>query len=219
VKDFAVRLERDFAERLGEEGRHIMQVISEGCRNMDEMVVGLLSFSRATSQRLNLVDLDMTAIVRTSIAEARAVHSNPEAQVEISPQPLPSAAADPVVIRHVWSNLIGNAFKYSARRADPQIRISGRTEGDETIFTVADNGTGFDMQYADKLFGVFKRLHSSRDFPGTGVGLAIAHRIITRHGGRISAQAAPGKGARFEFTLPSTVRSADLRAAAGPSNS
>ncbi len=219
VKDFAVRLERDFAERLGEEGQHIVQVISDGCRSMDEMVVGLLSFSRATSQRLNLTELDMTPIVRTSIAEARAVYSNPEARVEISPQPLPAAAADPAVIRHVWSNLIGNAFKYSAKRAQPQIKIGGRTEGDETIFTVEDNGAGFDMQYADKLFGVFKRLHSSRDFQGTGVGLAIAQRIITRHGGRISVQAAPDQGATFEFALPATVRSADLRAAAGPSNS
>ncbi len=219
VKDFAERLERDFAERLGDEGRHIMQVIGDGCRSMDEMVVGLLSFSRATSQRLNLVALDMTPIVRTSIAEARAVYSTPEALVEISPQPLPPAAADPAVIRHVWSNLIGNAFKYSAKREEPKIRISGRTEGDETIFTVEDNGAGFDMQYADKLFGVFKRLHSSREFQGTGVGLAIAHRIVTRHGGRISVRAAPDKGASFEFALPATVRSDDLRAASNPSNS
>jgi signal transduction histidine kinase len=218
VKDFAVRLERDFGEKLGEEGRHIMQVIGDGCRSMDEMVVGLLSFSRATSQRLNLVELDMTTLVRTAIAEARAVYSTPEALVEITPQPLPRAAADPAVIRHVWSNLIGNAFKYSARRDEPKITISGRTEGDETIFTVADNGAGFDMQYADKLFGVFKRLHSSREFQGTGVGLAIAHRIIMRHGGRISVRAAPDKGASFEFTLPATVRSDDLRAAGAPSN-
>jgi len=217
VKDFAVRLERDFTVKLGEEGRHVLKVIGDGCRSMDEMVVGLLAFSRATRQQLNLVQLDMTPLVRISVAEARAVYADPEPEVEIGA--LPQAAADPAVIRHVWSNLIGNAFKYSARRAQPRIRISGRTEGSETIYSVEDNGAGFDMQYADKLFGVFKRLHSSKDFQGTGVGLAIAQRIVTRHGGRIWVKAEPDVGACFEFALPATVRDADLKAAQAPANS
>jgi len=217
VKDFAARLERDFAGQLGEEGRRVAKVIGDGCRSMDEMVVGLLAFSRATSQQLNLTVLDMTPIVRTAVAESRAIYADPEPSVEITP--LPPAAADPAVIRHVWSNLVGNAFKYSAKRADPRIRISGRVEGGEVIFSVEDNGAGFDMQYADKLFGVFKRLHSSREFLGTGVGLAIAHRIVMRHGGRIWARAQPDAGATFEFTLPAAIPHTDLRAAAGLSNS
>jgi light-regulated signal transduction histidine kinase (bacteriophytochrome) len=119
---------------------------------------------------------------------------------------LPGALADPTVIRHVWGNLIGNALKYSARRDQPRVSISGRSEGAEAIYTVADNGVGFDMRYADKLFGVFRRLHSAEDFPGTGVGLAIAHRIVQRHGGRIWAESTPDEGSRFNFSLPMPQR-------------
>ena len=107
----------------------------------------------------------------------------------------------------MWSNLIGNAFKYSARRAQPQIRIRGHVAGDEAVYQVQDNGAGFDMRYADKLFGVFKRLHNASDFPGTGVGLAIVHRIVTRHGGRVWAESAPEAGACFSFSLPLGFRS------------
>jgi light-regulated signal transduction histidine kinase (bacteriophytochrome) len=110
--------------------------------------------------------------------------------------------ADSTVIRHVWSNLIGNAIKYSSRREPSLIGISGRVENGEAIYTVTDNGIGFDMRYADKLFGVFKRLHSAEEYPGTGVGLAIAHRIVQRHGGRIWADSTPGAGSRFSFALP-----------------
>lgn len=215
VKDFALRLERDHGDKLDGDGRHVLQVIADGCRSMDEMVVGLLAFSRATRQPVNLRLLDMSPIVRVAIAEARAVYPDPKTVVEVGE--LPQAAADPAVIRHVWSNLIGNAFKYSAKREHPLIRIGGRVEGSEVLYFVEDNGAGFDMQYADKLFGVFKRLHSSKEFQGTGVGLAIAQRIITRHGGRIRVQAAPDAGARFEFTLPAAVPP-DLKAAEGPSS-
>jgi two-component system, sensor histidine kinase and response regulator len=184
---------------------------------MDEMIAGLLAFSHATRQPLNLVLLDMTPLVRAAVAEARVAHPNPQARVEIGD--LPRAAADPSVIRHVWSNLIGNAFKYSAQRAEPLVRITGRVEGEEIIFKVEDNGAGFDMQYAGKLFGVFKRLHTSKEFQGTGVGLAVAYRIVTRHGGRIWAQAAPDAGACFQFSLPASVRTPLIRAAGDSANS
>ncbi|MET0281938.1 MAG: response regulator [Steroidobacteraceae bacterium] len=217
VRDFAQRLHDDFGTQLGDEGRHIVEVITDGCRSMDDMATGLLAFSHAARQPLNLAQLDMTPIVRAAIAQSRAIYADPEVQVDVGE--LPPAAADPGVIRHVWSNLIGNAFKYSSKRAKPHIRISGRIEGEETIFSVEDNGAGFDMQYADKLFGVFKRMHNSQDFAGTGVGLAIVHRIVTRHGGRIWAHAEPDVGARFEFALRTTARKPAIRAAAGPLNS
>jgi signal transduction histidine kinase len=204
VKDFAERLENDFAERLGDEGRHIVRVIRDGSRSMDDMVVGLLAFSRASRQPLRLGLLDMTPMVESVVAETRALH--PDSAAEVSIGALPVAAADPTVIRHVWSNLVGNAFKYSALRERPVIRISGRLEGTEAMFEVADNGAGFDMRYADKLFGVFKRLHNASEFPGTGVGLAIVHRIVTRHGGRVWAESAPDAGATFRFTLPAGRR-------------
>jgi signal transduction histidine kinase len=200
MKGFAQMLEDRFGEQLGEEGLQMLHVIRDGGRNMDQMIVGLLAFSRAGRQPLRLQQLDMSAIVRAVVAEAVAVHAGPEAIMDIDP--LPSAAADPVVIRHVWSNLIGNALKYSSRRADPRIRISGRAEGAEVIYQIEDNGAGFDMRHAEKLFGVFKRLHGTDEFAGTGVGLAIVQRIVSRHGGRIWAHGEPGVGARIQFTLP-----------------
>jgi len=217
VKDFAVRLERDYRDKLDSHGQQMLQVIGNGCRSMDDMVVGLLEFSRASRAPLSLVQLDMTQIVRTAVHEARARFPHPRAVVEIGE--LPPAAADPAVIRHVWANLVGNALKYSAKREQPVVKISGRIAGDETIYSVRDNGTGFDMQYADRLFGVFKRLHNSHDYPGTGVGLAIAHRIVERHGGRIWVQAEPDVGACFEFALPGKVPDTDLKAAEDPLNS
>jgi len=204
VMDFARRLEEDFADRLGEDGRKLAKVISDGSRNMDEMVVALLEFSRATRMTLQLARVDMTPMANAAIAEARIAYPNPRLQVELDT--LPAAAADATVIPHVWSNLIGNAFKYSSRREVPQIRISGRIEGDEAIYSVEDNGAGFDMRRANRLFGVFKRLHGAEEFPGTGVGLAIASRILARHGGRIWAESTPDVGSRFQFALPVTVR-------------
>lgn len=199
VKDFAQRLCEDFAPQLGEEGQHVAQVIHDGAKSMDEMIVGLLAFSRSTRQALQTVPLDMDVIVRGVVAEAQALYKSP-AVAEVAP--LPQAMGDPTVIRHVWSNLIGNALKFSSRQAAPRVRISGREEAGQVEYCVEDNGVGFDSRYADKLFGVFKRLHSVEDFPGTGVGLAIAQRIVVRHGGRIRAESEPGKGAKFCFTLP-----------------
>jgi two-component system sensor histidine kinase/response regulator len=200
VKDFAQRLQQDYAERLGEEGSHLVKVIHDGSRSMDAMIVGLLAFSRSTREPLEMSTLDMDAIVHRAVAEARALHQGVAASIEVAP--LPPAMGDSTVMRHVWSNLIGNGLKFSAGQPSPRLGISGRVEGDEVIYQVQDNGVGFDMQYAGKLFGVFKRLHRAEDFPGTGVGLAIVHRIVARHGGRIWAEASPGEGARFQFTLP-----------------
>jgi signal transduction histidine kinase len=204
VKDFAQRLQDDFGERLGDEGQRIVGIIRDGSRNMDEMVVGLLAFARASRQPLQAQQLDMTPIVKACLADALKTHHggarDHSPQIEVDP--LPAALCDSVVIRHVWSNIIGNALKYSARRDPPRIRITGRAEGAEALYTVSDNGVGFDMRHADKLFGVFRRLQNARDFPGTGVGLAIAHRIVQRHGGRIWAESTPEGGSRFSFTLP-----------------
>jgi len=201
VKDFAQRLLEDHGDRLDEEGRHIAQVIHDGSRSMDQMIVGLLEFSRSARQELEVVPLDMDELVASAVTEARTLHPLTRARIQVDA--LPPAMGDPTIIRHVWANLIGNALKFSGKRDQPEIRISGVQLGGESVYTVQDNGVGFDMHYADKLFGVFKRLHSTDDFPGTGVGLAIVHRIVTRHGGRIWAESAPDAGARFHFSLPS----------------
>ena len=112
-----------------------------------------------------------------------------------------------MVIRQVWSNLIGNALKYSAKRAQPRITSAAVSRDAEAIYQVEDNGAGFDMRYADKLFGVFQRLHRAEEFAGTGVGLAIVQRIVVRHGGRIWARSTPDAGACFQFALPLAVAS------------
>jgi light-regulated signal transduction histidine kinase (bacteriophytochrome) len=178
----------------------MVQVIRDGSRSLDEMIVGLLAFSRSSSQELQLSQLDMTGLVGAVASEARALYPQPAARIDL--QPLPPAMADVTVIRHVWANLIGNAVKFSATRSQPQVQISGRIEDGVAVYSIEDNGVGFDMRHAGKLFGVFKRLHDPDEFPGAGVGLAIAQRIVTRHGGRIWAEATPGTGARFQFSLP-----------------
>ena len=197
---FAAILESDFAEQLGAEGRRILSVIRGGSQKMDELIVGLLEFSRVGRSALQFDRVDMTLLADAAAAEVRAQYLDSEPQIDIAE--LPTVQADPVVIRQVWCNLIGNALKYSARRAKPKICISGRVENGEAIYQVEDNGAGFDMRYADKLFGVFQRLHRNEDFSGTGVGLAIVHRIIKRHGGRVWAKGSPDAGACFQFALP-----------------
>jgi two-component system sensor histidine kinase/response regulator len=200
IDSFAQVLEDDFAEPLGEEGRRVIGIIRRGSQKMDQLIVGLLEFSRAGRERLDLDRIDMTALARSAAAETMAVYTGPEPHIDIAE--LPAVAGDATVMRQVWCNLIGNALKYSAKRPEPRIRISGRIEDREAIYQVDDNGAGFDMRYADKLFGVFQRLHRTEDFSGTGVGLAIVHRIVARHGGRIWAQGALDAGACFQFALP-----------------
>ena len=200
VKDFAQRLEEEYPALPSEDVRSIVRLIRDGSRSMDDMVVGLIAFSRATRQPLEPVRLDMEPVVRAALTDVLGQYSGPEPQIELGA--LPPAFADSAGIHHVWFNLISNALKFSATRAQPQVRIGGRVEGSEVVYTVEDNGVGFDMRYADKLFKVFKRLHSPDEFPGSGVGLAIAHRIVGRHGGRMWAESSPGAGATFHFLLP-----------------
>jgi len=200
IESFARILEDDFAESVGEEGRRIIRIIRGGSERMDQLIVGLLEFSRIGREPLDHDDIDMTALAEAAAAEVQALSTGPQAHIEIAE--LPAAAGDATVIRQVWCNLIGNALKYSAKRAEPRIMIGGRIEHQEAVYQVKDNGAGFDMRYADKLFGVFQRLHRAEEFTGTGVGLAIVQRIVVRHGGRIWAEGAPDAGACFSFALP-----------------
>jgi light-regulated signal transduction histidine kinase (bacteriophytochrome) len=203
IDSFAQVLEDEFAQPLGEEGRRVIGIIRRGSQKMDQLIVGLLEFSRAGRERLDLDRIDMTALAHAAAAEIMSVYTGPKPVIDIAE--LPTVAGDATVMRQVWSNLIGNALKYSAKRPEPRISISGLMADREVIYRVEDNGAGFDMRYADKLFGVFQRLHRTEDFSGTGVGLAIVHRIIARHGGRIWAQGEPDAGACFQFALPITA--------------
>ena len=132
--------------------------------------------------------------------EAAAEIAHGAAAIEIAQ--LPPALGDRSLLKQVWVNLIGNALKYSAKIAQPRVEVGARSDGAQTVYWVRDNGAGFDMRYADKLFGVFQRLHRAEEFEGTGIGLAIVQRVVTRHGGRVWAEGKPGEGACFYFALP-----------------
>jgi two-component system, sensor histidine kinase and response regulator len=202
IQSFAQILEDEHSAGLGEEGRRLFGIIRGRAQSMDRLIVGLLEFSRAASstQRLATETIDMTLLADAVAFEVRATYRDPSPVIDIAE--LPAASGDGTVLRQVWVNLIGNALKYSAKRPEPQVTVRGRIEGNEAIYSVADNGAGFDMRYADKLFGVFQRLHSESQFSGTGVGLAIVQRIIARHGGRVWAEGTPDLGACFYFSLP-----------------
>ena len=131
---------------------------------------------------------------------AEEIARGSRARIEVGE--LPGAPADPMLMRQVWANLIGNAVKYSGKRDDPRVEVGGHENGGDNVYWVRDNGVGFDMRYVGKLFGVFQRLHRADEFDGTGVGLAIVQRVVARHGGRVWAEGRPGEGACFHFSLP-----------------
>ncbi len=198
IDGYARMLDEDSGERLGGEGRRLLGVVRSSARRMGRLIDDLLEFSRLGQHEPARARLDMAALAREAAAELRGEY--PRAVLNVGE--LPEALADRTLVKQVWLNLIGNALKYSSQREVPRIDISGRTEGDALVYSVRDNGVGFDMRYAGKLFGVFQRLHRQDEFPGTGVGLAIVQRIVSRHGGRVAAEAEAGNGACFTFSLP-----------------
>ena len=206
VSSFAQILEEDHGECFDPEAKRLIGIVRSGCRTMDQLIVGLLEFSRATNEtrRLSMDIVDMTVLADAAAREMAMNYRHPQPAIEIGD--LPSVLGDATVLRQVWCNLIGNALKYSTKNPAPRVTITGREEGPEAIYQVCDNGVGFDPRYAEKLFGVFQRLHRAEDFPGVGVGLAIVQRIVVRHGGRIWAQSVLGEGASFHFALPVTPR-------------
>jgi signal transduction histidine kinase len=203
VDGYARMLQEDAEEQLTPDMRRYLDMISRSSRHMGQLIDDLLAFSRVGRKPLERITLDMGEVVRRALHEAGADHA--QATVDIGE--LPAVDADPVLMRQAWVNLLSNAIKYSAPRgADARIEVSGERDGDSIRYRIRDNGVGFDMRYADKLFGVFHRLHSQDEFEGTGVGLAIVNQIIERHGGRISADARPGEGATFTIELPATTQ-------------
>jgi len=200
INGYAQALWEDHAARLDDEGKRLLAVIRDSAKLGGQLIDGLLSFSRLGRQALARAPVDVTALAESVVAELRQTQGSVAVEVVLSP--LPPASGDAALLRHVLVNLIGNAFKFSANRAHPKVEIGAEQNGSEVAYYVKDNGVGFDMQYAGKLFGVFQRLHRPDEFEGTGVGLALAQRIIQRHGGRIWAEGKVNEGASFRFTLP-----------------
>lgn len=198
IDGYARILAEDQADRLDDEGRRVLGVIRSSAAHMAQLIDDLLTFSRLGRKAPAKQPLDMESLVGEVVRELGL--EKPTTKIEL--QTLPPAEADRSLLRQVWANLLANALKYSGKRADARVQIGGRLEPSERVYWVRDNGVGFDMRYAGKLFGVFQRLHASDEFPGTGVGLAIVQRVVTRHGGRVWAEGRPGEGACFYFSLP-----------------
>jgi two-component system sensor histidine kinase/response regulator len=190
-------------DTLTEGGRRRLEQIMRGADRMDLMIEDLLRFCRLSRAAPTASRIDLTALIRRVVDDLRA--AMPERNVEVTIDALPDCRGQPGLIEQVVVNLLSNAFKFTRGRSDARIEVgSYRTsapEPDEQVYFVRDNGAGFNMQYADKLFGVFQRLHSQEEFAGTGVGLSIVKRILERHGGRIWAVGAPDQGATFSFVL------------------
>ncbi|MFA7003812.1 MAG: ATP-binding protein [Verrucomicrobiia bacterium] len=197
---FAGMLTEDCAPRLDEEGLRLLGTICGEAKRMNLMIDELLAFSRVGRQSMQVAEVDMTALAQSVFDQCAAQASGRNIQFKL--QPLPPAQGDPHLLSHVWSNLISNAIKYTRNKPLSKIEITGRADDGEVVYCVKDNGVGFDMKYAQKLFGVFQRLHLEADFEGIGVGLALMQHIVQRHGGRVWAEGEVNKGATFYFSLP-----------------
>jgi len=199
IRGFSEVLLERYSQNLDERGRDYLHRVCDSCHHMDRLIEDLLKLSRVGRKELQPAKIDLAAMARDLIAELRK--SDPEREVEVLIAPELPAYGDPRLLGVVMDNLLRNAWKFTRDQAHPRIEI-GAVAGSEPTFYVRDNGAGFDMAYTDKLFGVFQRLHSPSDFPGTGVGLATVKRIITRHNGKVWADATPNQGAVFYFILP-----------------
>jgi light-regulated signal transduction histidine kinase (bacteriophytochrome) len=198
IGSYASILKEDYQHLLDGEPNRLLRIINESVCTMTAQIEGLLSFSKLGRKELNKTTVDMNQLVENSLAE---IKKTIDYKAIITIEKLQPAKADPFLMEHVMVNLLSNAIKYSANKENPHVTVNCEQESNEIIYSIKDNGVGFNMDYADKLFGVFQRLHSSTKFEGTGVGLAIVQRIIHKHGGKIWAESKEGEGATFYFTL------------------
>lgn len=201
IDGYSRMVEEDYSERFDSEGKRMLGVVREEALKMGRLIDDLLAFSKLGRQSMDDAEsIEMTELAKT-VAQELLRDQNPE-RVRLDIWPLPPAKGDASLLRQVWVNLLSNALKYSSSRAHAEILVTGEVTDGEAVYRVQDNGVGFDMKYAGKLFGVFQRLHKAEEFDGTGVGLAIVKRVITRHGGSVRADGRLGEGATFYFTLP-----------------
>ncbi len=201
ITGFAQILSNEYEELFDEEATRLFAIIKENAQTMDTLIGDLLDFSRTGRIQLSRSEINMKDMARAIFFES--TNEKQRQAIDLSLKPMPNAYADPSLMRQVWRNILSNAIKYSQNEEHPLIHIGGYSKDDECVYFVKDNGVGFNPAYTSKLFQVFQRLHKSHEFEGTGVGLAIVQRIITRHAGRIWAEGDLGNGACFWFSLPS----------------
>ncbi|HET8554576.1 MAG TPA: ATP-binding protein [Rhodanobacteraceae bacterium] len=201
VAGFSDKLQRHLGRDIDEKTSHYLETIAGAARRMADLIDGLLVYSRLGRGSLRTTSVDMRALVEETRAMVMADAGDRDIEWRIGD--LPTVTGDANMLRTVWQNLLGNAVKYTGKCEHAVIRVGAEKNGrGEYVFTVSDNGAGFDMAYADKLFGVFQRMHKDSEFPGSGVGLANVRRIVMRHDGRVWAEAELDKGASFHFSLP-----------------
>jgi len=200
IDGFSQVLLEDYATQLGDAGRDSLQRVRAASQRMATLIDDLLKLARVTRAEMRTERIDLSGRAREVVAEIERTTTD-DRHVEFVIAPGLEAHGDSRLLRVVLDNLLRNGWKYTAKRPQPRVEFTAQDENGDRVFVIKDNGAGFDMQYADKLFGVFQRLHSAAEFEGTGVGLATVRRIINRHGGRIWAEGAVDKGASFYFTL------------------
>ena len=199
ISSYSSILVQDYSQQIPDGARHLLSKVTDNAHRMGELIEHLLHFSQLSRQVLTHEPVNIEKMVAEILEEIRKEDAARPIQVRVGN--LPAAIGDAVLLRQVFINLLANAFKFTRHTADAIVEVGSRIEGQETIYFVRDNGAGFDMRYAAKLFGVFQRLHSASEFEGTGIGLSLTQRIVQRHGGRMWAEGAVGKGATFHFTL------------------
>jgi light-regulated signal transduction histidine kinase (bacteriophytochrome) len=199
MSGFARVLEEDYGDRLDDDGRRYLEIIKSNAAQMGRLIDDLLSLSRLGRQPLKATTIALDELAQEAFREASA--DDKHRNIELAIDAVPECRGDASLLRQVLINLLSNAVKFTRRTSPAQIQVGSTSQNGEVVYFVRDNGAGFDMRYAKKLFGVFQRLHGPEEFAGTGVGLAIVKRIVERHGGRIWAEGEPGKGATFYFTL------------------
>jgi signal transduction histidine kinase len=200
IDGFSRILREEYGPRFDDEGKRLLGIIQKETLRMGKLIDALLNFSRMGRQSMQPSLLNMTVLAQSAFEDLLAI--DPQHRPELELQPLPAARGDQALIRQVFVNLLSNAIKFSQPKPTAKIQIGSRSDSGQSVYFVKDNGVGFDPRYSNKLFGVFQRLHHEGEFSGTGVGLALVHRIITRHGGQIWAEGKLEEGASFYFTLP-----------------
>jgi signal transduction histidine kinase len=200
IAGYADVLLQDYQAQLADGAQQAVESILSASQRMNELIGDLLRLAQLSQQNLAPTRVDTTSLVRQVLEELRCTH--PNAAVDVRLGDLPACSGDESLLRQVFVNLLANAFKFTRRCEQPHIEINAQPQADELIYYIRDNGAGFDMAQAHKLFGTFQRLHHADEFEGTGVGLSIVQRIVNRHGGRVWAEGELGKGATFYFTVP-----------------
>ena len=203
---FAQILSDDHAGQLDADGRHLLGIMQGSALRMAQFIDELLTFARIGRKWLRIVDIDMAGLVHEVLEQLQLSAPGGAARVEV--KALPDGRGDPALIHEVFVQLLSNAAKFSLAREHPVIEVGGKTERDENMYYVKDNGIGFDKASAGNLFETFQRAHGGREFDGSGIGLALVQRVVRRHGGRVWAEGKPNKGAKFWFTLPVEARAA-----------